>query len=586
MLSRNYKNLVMKSLLNESADTDLEKEYFNLRHIIDKQLTELSGNNIYLKHIDNGVELFFPKTPTFDYRIYIPVDTSNIEEDIKKFPNTIVKKYNTSSKPYRQLRLFDSIELYIDNNYVSAVNGNTYEYLIYDSDLGIKKFYKDEFDEIIPSLNIEIYITKLFRERNQDIDFTNLGVRDKLNIMQSFDESELNANEETNDNTLFVGKKQQLRLSPQTLIKSTGFKNPEEIKRIAESNLLPLIKEKEQNNKIDIEYLSCNTLYKILDISTSGNGLKEVDIFDDNKIDLHKVVSYYKTTKTETIFDRGEIGYKILTNLTVYPPEILCPLYFTSMDSGIKWGSDGDMESKKILNTIFGDDSVFKNGKISYPNAGEQLIDSIVAINVDGKYKKIGISTKGGVNGVGVAASINSLYNMLLQNADEKRYQNSSLIQNIVIQNIDNPSSIKENILNSLKLSEYGLALFNNYPTEVIFLLTFGGCNIDNHSTIIESMIHNGSFIDLSLKNCKTVRNVVDRINSDMDLTNCIMKLLNYQKYDIAQMNIKPIINEETFKYDCSVQYPAHFDGHVDIEIAKNKKKKSYFKFHIMASKS
>ena len=208
-----------------------------------------------------------------------------------------------------------------------------------------------------------------------------------------------------------------------------------------------------------------------------------------------------------------------------------------------------------------------------------------MAINVNGKYKKLGISTKGGVNGEGAAASINSLYSMLLQKEDTTRYQSSSTIQDIVAKHINNPSSLKENLLNTLKLSEYGLALSNNYLAEVMFLIIFGGCKPANHSDILKYLVANKSFMNVSLEECKTVRDVVNTINSKMDLTNCVMKLLNYQKYDMAQMNIKPSISDKTFKYDCSVQYPAHFDGHVDIEVAKSGDK-SYLKFHIMASKS
>jgi hypothetical protein len=44
------------------------------------------------------------------------------------------------------------------------------------------------------------------------------------------------------------------------------------------------------------------------------------------------------------------------------------------------------------------------------------------------------------------------------------------------------------------------------------------------------------------------------------------MEILNKQKYDFAQINSLPKMTQSTFKYEWSVQYPAHFDGNVKLE--------------------
>lgn len=593
MLSRNYKSFIIESLIKESANATSNKLYDQLKTTLDTHLYNLGDKFVYMKKIDKGIELFFKNTNGQHSGNFLMFNNlADVKEDALKCKNNPqcppIKFYNLTDNTiiYRQTLHFDSLELYIPNGQITSYTSNSYDYIVYDTTFGGITFCQEEFDESIPATHIEEYISNLVNTKNQDIDFVNLNIEDKIKLLASYDDEDIKEDNNFNNNTLFSDSGKNLILNPQNLIKSTGYFSRDQIKQMAESNLLPLIKEKEQQNKLDTEYLSCNTVYNLLEKSTTGNGLEPIDLFDGQSIDLHKVIKKYKTSGGDMGFERGTIGHSVLKNLSVYPGEVLSPLYFTSMDKNIQWGKDGNMGSKQILNKIFGDDSVFHNAKISYPTFGEQLIDSVIAIKVGDSYKKLGLSTKGGINGEGAAASLNSLYSMLLEKEDKTRYQNSDKISKIVIAGLSDVDTIKDKLFSALPLTNYAKALIKNYPTEVAFLLTFGGCKTSIHADIMRNIMKQGHFLDISFNDCHSVRDMVKKINSESNLSTCIIQLLNYQKYDMAQMNLKPNMTDDTFNYECSIQYPAHFDGHVDIELAQNSKGKPYFKFHILASKS
>lgn len=361
-------------------------------------------------------------------------------------------------------------------------------------------------------------------------------------------------------------KSKGVQFKVQDMIGDNNFRNINATKQKAESSLINWQKSQYSNNEENINTVACDVIHTALENATSNKASQNIELTKEG------LGSKYNLDMSQ--IDNHELN-KLLS---VYPPELLSPLVFLSMDSSIKWGREGSKTSKEILNYIFGDDSVFKNGLISFDTSvGGELIDSEVAIKTKGGYKKIGISTKGGLNGQGAQASLISIFRLLFDK--ETREYNSKTNKfkvrgHIFLNNINslyNADNLEEAITSFVKsnCSEYGIEMFENSPTEVALILLFGGLEPKNHLPMIGKIVEKGKLFDMNVQlNGKhhPITEFCNIVNTNFNVTNVVMEILNKQKYDFAQINSLPKMTQSTFKYDWSVQYPAHFDGNVKLE--------------------
>lgn len=376
--------------------------------------------------------------------------------------------------------------------------------------------------------------------------------------------------EQTEDNTGVQSpkfqKKKGVQFKAQDMIGDNVFRHINAVKQKAESSLINWQKTAYTNNQENENTIACDVLHVALENSVTDNANKKIELTKDDlgskyDIDLSKVDTH-----------------EITKLLSVYPPELLSPIVFLSMDKSIKWGKEGNKTSKEILNYIFGDDNVFKNGLISYDDSvSGELIDSEVAINSENGYKKIGISTKGGLNGQGAQASLISVFRLLFDketreyNTKKDAYKTRGHIFSNDIKNIIRSNDIERNIESFIKTncSKYGIEMFEKAKTEVSIILLFGGLTPTVHETLIKIIEQRGKLFDMKLE-LEGTHNIVTEfcnfVNQNFNVTNIIMEILNKQKYDFAQINALPVMNGSSFNYEWSVQYPAHFDGNVKLE--------------------
>lgn len=362
---------------------------------------------------------------------------------------------------------------------------------------------------------------------------------------------------QSNDNTPVQNpnfkKKVEVRFTVQDMIGDNLFRNITDTKQKAEGSVINWHKQYQQTIQQEDEYtLTCDILNHLIEspsntISLSKDFLDSKYDLDISKINLHEVSKL----------------------LSVWPVELLSPLIFLNLDDSVNWG-----ESKNTLKTIFGNENIFKNGLISYNNSSEELIDSEVAIkNENGKYRKIGLSSKGGLNGKGANASLVSIFKLLFNKEiteytsdikKEKRYMYSNTLRSLI-----KSKNIVDNIKSFIqeKCSDYANKnLMGAYPIQTCLIILFGGIQPKYHKEVIENIYNNGLFPKNTLPKLESLSDFCNFINTKHQLTDPIINLLNNQKFDFAQLNAKPFIDNNSFKYQWSVQYPANFDGVVKLE--------------------
>ena len=362
-------------------------------------------------------------------------------------------------------------------------------------------------------------------------------------------------------------KSRGVQFKVQDMIGDNMFRHINAVKQKAEASLINWQKTAYINNEENENTIACDIFHVALENSVSNNASK--------KIELTK-----ESLGSKNDFDISKFNtYEINKLLSVYPPEALSPLVFLSMDDSIKWGREDNKTSKQILNDIFGDDNVFKRGLISYDaSVSGELIDSEVAIPTEsGKYRKIGISTKGGLNGVGAQASLISIFRLLFDKEtreyDSKKndYKTSGHIFSKDISNIFNNNDIENNIESFVmkNCSKYGIEIFNVAKTELSLVLIFGGLKPIYHTRVIEAILKRKKLFDMNIKLPRKFdirTEFCNFVNSNFNVTRVIMEILNKQKYDFAQVNALPVMNGSSFNYEWSIQYPAHFNGTVKLE--------------------
>lgn len=358
-----------------------------------------------------------------------------------------------------------------------------------------------------------------------------------------------------NVNTL----KKNLEISPNTYFKLSDNKDSE-YSKIEESinyynkQLLNEVQEVslEQTEKL---FAKVNSKKKTKDILSLNKNLRSEALnISLNLCDVYKESFEMARKKT---FNKNYVNSSGLNyNTHLYLVELLSPLVIAANKCTWQslYGKDGFEELKKVTGSS-GNDFWNENTYIGYyTQSNEPLADSFVFIN----NKKIQVSTKGGANGEGAAASIVSLRDYIYEytgdssNQGRMRHFNAedwdlTITGNRVKQLYPNEFNIF-NILSSIPYNELSLSYFTSY--------------IDNINEI------------------KSKTDLIKYLNNNYNFTDFVMEVLKSAAFDFAQVNAKATSTDDDFHFDFTVHYPAVFSGNVKIESPANSA--GYTKFHIM----
>lgn len=562
MKSFKYKNYLLKSLISESTEPTKHNQ------IVYDFLTTMRYGNLPMKRGEHTIYIQQDETHT---SFFVPkseqkhIDQWDKELISKRFIYTV---YTLSYDSQHTECRFD-------------IEEQTFEADINNPDILNNFNDKIEYSDIQNYCSNLIKSLKLFKEpqtatikhKNQIVDTdTEMEV-----LKQTYEKTALlqDVTIQTSDDTSGVAhpmfmKKKEIRFQPQDLIGDDSFRTLMATKQQAESTLLNWKKKQYDAEEETNVTVSCDILYQAFENSVSNKasdtiGLTKESLNSKYEIDLAKL-------------DLHEIEKMI----GVWPVEVLTPLVFLSMDKSIKWGKEGDYTSKQILNSIFGGDEVFKKGYIAFGGAGGELVDSEVAIpNNNGKFRKIGLSTKAGATskGKGTAASLISIFKLLFNKeifeyekdgkVKERKHIFSKQLVNILSKSSDISTSLKEFIYENC--SPLGIKMFEANPAEIGIIILFGGIKPAYHMSVLTKLCRQGKLFDLDItfedvEQGNYIRGFCNYINSVLPLTDVIMEILNHQKYDFAQVNCLPMVNNNGCKYEWNVQYPAHFKGDVKLE--------------------
>ena len=631
MVSLNYKNSVIKSIL---------KEEFNAEEFINqyKQLS-LALRNIGIdskkfyttKEKNELITIYYSTTRQYTKPFYDLYQLEDMLDNIDgtTSSNLLEINHNNDNKGFITTQKFNKLIVYVrDTIYTNVEKDITVVYY--------SKTKPDNFESVLTNYFQKSYtineITDLLRDRISPIfdkqnknlkkyskdfikDLTNAGLDTISKELEVIPASSLhiykNSNikdpiyntdknycitdsSRKNNENKTKKKRYHVLFDPQHLIQTHDFMSVRSVEKTVQQSLNNLFNAGYLSESNEIPYIAGRLVYNTIENVANGNAGNKVNIFEgiEKDVNLNKKHGKSKTPREidtlkyysdgeEKYFDTNSTGYSIIKQISTQPVEIFSPMILATMDKSIVWGHDGDMTSKEILNKIFGENNI-KNSLISYPKAGEMFFDSKLAVPQNNDYRMIKVSTKGGVDGVGAHASMLSLYNMLFDTTGHKRYDLSEFIETLVKESrLTNVQSVKD-FVNKIKLtlSPYTLALVKDFPAETAILIIFGGTSDSNHEKIFNTLKVNG-FFGLDFSQCNKISSYIKVINSSLHITDAVMRLLNYQKYEIAQVNCQPHIEGDKFWYTYAIQYPAHFNGSVDIE----RNAHGGLSFHILASK-
>lgn len=343
--------------------------------------------------------------------------------------------------------------------------------------------------------------------------------------------------------------KQNVQNSPKNYLKLAS-KN-EETNKIEESinnfNSNILLEKKLQKDEINSKYETKNMLL---------NNKNLIDEMYDTSIIICDVYTNAFELAKKKIFNENYVNSEGLNyNTHLYLVELLSPLVLVA--NKCTWGKLSKKEGFEALKDVTGTkgkDFWNENTYIGYyTQSNEPLADSYVFIN----KKKIEISTKGGANGQGAAASIVSLRNYIYEyNGNES-----------------NKKRISNFNENDWELTQLGYRVKKIFPNEfeifnILSTVSYNNLSIKQFS----------KYVDIS--KYKSMDLIISALNTEYDFTGFIMEVLQSATFDFAQVNAKTSSFDKDFHFDFTVQYPAVFDGKVKIE--KPASEAGFTKFHIL----
>lgn len=309
---------------------------------------------------------------------------------------------------------------------------------------------------------------------------------------------------------------------------------------------------------------------------------------DDSKNTTDKI--YYSSS--DEVPDLDDIsGY-----LGVWDVETISPMVIVSLsdDKNIYWG-EGDIDGKKIsskeiLMSLFGGKETFNKALLYFPPSGHPLSDSVIAFPTteNDMWNTIEVSTKGGRNSRGAAASIAGLIDKIIVPIQDKNELTEAVKKyrepKKKFLHSTSKLSAEENInrfINNNYVTEYGKMLFEQNKGLVgLLILMCSSKSSRDQVEILDALCKRDSFYDLDLSNMNTRSDIIHFLNKNDDMKEIITNLLNAQNYDFAQVNCQPIVEGNGFRYKFWIQYPAIFKGY--IEFKEPSAGSNLMKFHIM----
>lgn len=548
----------LNEVLNYDLDdaNEVEQKYHQLLKEIDLYIDDTKSIRMA---INNSRFVFYKSFGAYNQIIENP---ENIESDIE---NQALEIYNANNvkissdnelvlHPLRNstgniINICPFIRLVIDINKLISWKEATVFYKIskstvdnnYINDI-YSKFYIYEY-----TYN-EIY--KMMEEaKNECIDFINY--KNQINLRDDEKYSPINISDSCAPNmspVITLAKNKTFRLYTKQLITDD---RPRSIKNCTNMllNSCKNLKVSLQSDNIQTKIGALKGIKTPINLSPkdidkynviSNNAIQIVDIYED-AIKKAEQNDFYSDLANSN-------GHN--NDLQVYLPEILSP--YALIYNACKWTKMGTDDGYTILQKVVGSSG---NNFLDVPcyigyydDSGAPLADSFVWIN--GKF--IDISTKAGLNGKGASASIETL----------RKYIFKSDLNNKM----------------TTELTPKGQICKKMYPIEFEIF-----DHLTTNSKATANTVKN-ILIKYNLWNPKKLVKKDAEINNflkyETKFTTLIMEILRSASYDFVQMNCKPSSSTSDFHFEYKCQYPAIFDGDVDITFTDVNK--GFTKFHIV----
>lgn len=416
----------------------------------------------------------------------------------------------------------------IDNQYIEKIYNKFY-------------IYSYTYDEIIELLE---------ESKNSCIDFINY--KEQLNLNTDDNEfSPVNITDSIAPNELpsiTVATNNTFRLYTKQLI---ADERPRNIKNCTQMILNSCEKLKvslqSENIKTKIQSLKGVSTPKIL----TKKDKEKYTIIADNAIQIIDTCEDAIKKAEQNDYDSDYVnskGHNI--DLQVYLPELLSP--YALCYNACKWTKLGTDDGFKILQKVVGSSGDnFLNVPCFigyYDDSGAPLADSFAWIN--GKF--IDISTKGGANGLGAAASIYSLRKYIFK------------------------TDANNNITNDL--TPKGQICKRVYPMEFEIFDHLSTDKKATRETVRKILVKYGLW--KANKPAESDSEINNFLKYQTKFTALIMEILQSASYDFVQMNCKPTSSDSDFHFKYTCQYPAVFNGEIDIIFTAENK--GFTKFHIV----
>jgi hypothetical protein len=220
------------------------------------------------------------------------------------------------------------------------------------------------------------------------------------------------------------------------------------------------------------------------------------------------------------------------------------------IDNAIEWNKLNGRSGLEVLQDVVGlpYGQWRANSYIMYPlSATMPLADSVICLN----HKIIKCSTKGGLDGKGAAASLKSLREYVYEG--ENGQGNITKFGKNIQQQYPNLFGIFD------KLTKFSAKDFSNRDWNELYEYIRKETN------------------DL---NIDTTKQVQDYINKPLNekWSKMIMKILESASYDFIQVNATKTSTNSDFHFTYKAQYPAVYNGKVELII----KKDGFSQFHIL----
>lgn len=607
MVSLNYRNYVLKKLLYEKITPN------------DISDNEDKVVNIIKKIRDSGYEDILVKQDGNVYFLYV---LKNLNDKLTNNSGSLMIQLSEKNSNNDSPEIYSVFDVYeigehggLISNYENEVTIilKTDNFKYPDSFLNTTKKY---FLEYIEKKDIIEYIKLKLSEIND-----NISKNTKQNVKMNINKIDINsskslknltqykegdfdiakkADNKGNDNkNLLISKSSKnkiIRFAPKYLIGDDKYRKLSELKSKVKGTLQNFDKEQlEKAKKVTTPLVASAILYQLFEkpynkvtidenIFTSSPEVKAAALSSKEDINL----SFESDKNMFQTWNQKGLSSRLGNYLTTDPNEIL------SAEALVEWkhmvfsqNPDGKSSKDEILN-IFGSESDINNALIQFPNAtNTALIDSWLMIGSGGIYRKLGISTKGGISGEGAPASISSLFQFLFD--DDKIKFNGHGYNDSFKEGLTKACEHKNRLYSYIetdivpKMSKLGKKYWDKYPEILSYLIIFGGSSPRSHSKIVNNLIrfgYNGIRFNTKLTSNDVLKDFAEELTAK-GLTKLVMDLLDKQKYKFCQINTTPtfIGNQISYKYE--VQYPARFSGEVKFEKAISG---NNLRFHIMGS--